>query len=80
LPARLAEIQVDLAARLGASDVPLAELLGLEAGDVIPLSTPADRPLRIYVEDRLRARAVLGQKDGRLAVRIVEIGPEDEDA
>ena len=80
LPARLAEIQVDLAAHLGASDVPLAELLGLEPGDVIPLSTPADKPLRIYVEDRLRARALLGQKDGRLAIQIVEIGPEDEDA
>ena len=80
LPARLAEIQVVLAAHLGASDVPLAELLELEPGDVIPLTTPAGKPLRIYVEDRLRARAVLGQKDGRLAVQIVEIGPEDEDA
>lgn len=79
LPHHLEQVKVDLAARLGANDIPLAELLSLEPGDVIPLSTPADEPLRVYMEDQLRASAVLGSKNGRLAIRIVEVGPKDED-
>ena len=79
LPHHLEQVKVDVAARLGANDIPLAELLSLEPGDVIPLSTPADEPLRVYVEDQLRAHAVLGSKNGRLALRIVDVGPEDED-
>ena len=80
LPAHLRSIQVELAARLGANDVPLAQLLSLEPGDVIPLSAPAGEPLRIYVEDQLRAHGVLGSKHGHLALRITAVGPEDEDA
>jgi flagellar motor switch protein FliM len=80
VPPRLSEVKLDLAARLGTSDVPLAELLALEPGDVIPLAAPADGPLCVYVEGRACARAVLGKKEGRLALKIVEIGAEEEDA
>lgn len=80
LPGHLAQVKVELAARLGASDIPLAELLALEPGDVIPLSRQAGEPLNIYAEEHLRARGILGSKHGRLAIRIVQVGPEEEDA
>jgi flagellar motor switch protein FliM len=80
LPTHLEQVKVELSARLGASDVPLAELLALEPGDVIPLTARAEDPLDVYAEDKLRARAVLGAKNGRLAIRIVGLGGEDEDA
>ena len=80
LPPHLTGVRIDLAARLGASDIPLAELLALEPGDVIPLSKRADEPLNVYAEDELRARAELGSKHGRLALRIVEVGPGEENA
>lgn len=80
LPAHLGQVKVELSARLGASDVPLAELLALEPGDVIPLCTRAEDPLDVYAEDKLRARAVLGSRNGRLAIRIVGPGGEDDDA
>jgi len=79
LPAHLGPIKIELAARLGANDIPLAQLLSLEPGDVIPLSAPAGEPLRVYFEDRLRAHGVLGSKHGHLALRITSVGPEDED-
>ena len=80
LPTHLEQVKVELSARLGASDVPLAELLALEPGDVIPLTARAEDPLDVYAENRLRARAVLGSRNGRLAIRIVGPGGEDEDA
>jgi flagellar motor switch protein FliM len=80
LPTHLEQVKVELSARLGASDVPLAELLALEPGDVIPLTARAEDPRDVYAEDKRRARAVLGAKNGRLAIRIVGLGGEDEDA
>lgn len=70
LPAHLAEVQVELHARLGDSDVPLAQLLALEVGDVIPLGLPAGGELEVLVEDQPRLRATLGRKNEFLALRI----------
>ena len=70
LPAHLADIQVELYARLGDSDVPLAQLLALEIGDVIPLGLLAGGELEVLVEDQPRLRAILGRKDEHLALRI----------
>ena len=57
LPTHLAPVSVELAARLGACDVPLGELLRLEVGDVIPLDAPCtyDGQL-IRVKWRVEAR------------------------
>jgi flagellar motor switch protein FliM len=76
LPARLAEISVTLAARLGAVEVPLAELLAIEVGDVIPLDLPLGSPLSIEVEDLPCMTAVLGRSQGKLALRIVDTDVE----
>lgn len=79
LPAHLERVKVTVAARLGQSEIPLAELLAIEPGDVIPLAAPADEELRVYLEDRPCARGVLGSQRGNLAVRITAIGHEEEE-
>jgi flagellar motor switch protein FliM len=78
LPRHLEEVRITVAARLGQSDVPLADLLAIEVGDVIPLDAPTGEPLVLYVEDKLSARGVLGSKNGNLAVRVSDVGPVTE--
>jgi flagellar motor switch protein FliM len=76
LPARYTEIPVTLAARLGAVEVPLAELLAIEVGDVIPLDLALGSPLSIEVENLPCMTAVLGRSQGKLALRIVDVDVE----
>jgi len=73
LPAHLADVRVELRARLGASEVPLSELLALEVGDVIPLSMSIGDPLRVLVEDQDCLRAALGRSQGKLAIQISHV-------
>ncbi len=80
LPAHLADVQVELYARLGDSDVPLAQLLALEVGDVIPLGLPAGGELEVLVEDQPRLRATLGRKSEHLALRITSTERPKRDA
>jgi len=71
LPDHLRAVEVELGAWLGATDVPLAQLLELEVGDVIPLETPVDSPVQLEVEGEICARGTVGVVDGRLAVRVL---------
>lgn len=73
LPAHLAEVLVDVKAHLGANDVPLADLLALEVGDVIPLRMEVGEPLRVLVEDQGCLRAVLGRSHDKLAIRVTQV-------
>ena len=73
LPAHLGEVSVEVKARLGANEVPLADLLALEIGDVIPLRVQVGAPLEVLVEDQPTMLAGLGQCQGKLAVRIAGI-------
>jgi len=70
LPSHLDEVVLQLSVRLGAAQIPLAELLAIEVGDVIPLNVEATEPVRIWVEDREVASARLGSMHGSLAVAI----------
>lgn len=70
LPAHLGEIAVEVHARLGASEVPLAQLLALEIGDVIPLGLPQGAQLEVLVENEPCLRATLGRSQGRIALRV----------
>jgi flagellar motor switch protein FliM len=70
LPAHLADVQVELRARLGAGEVPLAELLALEVGDVIPLGLTVGEPLQVLVEDQACLIAALGKLQGQLAISV----------
>ncbi len=79
LPPHLGRVQVELGAHLGASDVPLDDLLGLEVGDVIPLATLIGTPLVLRVEGIPCGSAELGSLRGNRAVRILALDPHTED-
>jgi len=79
VPEHLERIAVELSARLGEIELPLADLLALEDGDVIPLGTPIDGTLSMTVDGHEFARAILGSSRGTLAVRLTEIRPEGSD-
>ncbi len=79
LPHHLDPVPVELSATLGAIDVPLAELLALEVGDVIPLGVGKEEPAVLHVEERVFGRARWGAHHGRLALRILEVEPLEED-
>ncbi len=72
LPGHLAEVAVELTALLGETEVPLAELLALEEGDVIPLGVPGDTTLAITIDGCQVARARLGTSEGRFAIALTE--------
>ena len=73
LPQHLSSIPVELRVVLGSAQVPLAQLLALEPGDVIPLDCELGDSLLVSVEQRGCMRAQLGQSRGYLAVRIESI-------
>jgi flagellar motor switch protein FliM len=75
LPAYLAPVRIELSARLGSAEIPLAEVLALEVGDVIPLGSESERVLEVLVQGRVCATALLGQDDGRMALRIESARP-----
>lgn len=79
LPAHLRAVVVEISARLGRSDVAFGQLLEIEAGDVIPLSTPLGAPLRVLAEGVDCAAAHLGCSDGRLAIQIEQVGPSADE-
>lgn len=80
LPAHLGDVGVELRAHLGANEVPLAELLALEVGDVIPLRVSVGEPLAVLVEDQGCLRATLGRSQGKLALRISAVERPKSDA
>lgn len=73
LPTHLNDVQVEVRAHLGANEVPLAELLALEVGDVIPLKLAVGESLSVLVEDQACLRATIGRSQGRLALRVLSV-------
>jgi flagellar motor switch protein FliN/FliY len=73
LPQHLGAVPVEVRVRLGAAHVPLADLLALEPGDVIPLERELGQPLEVFVDERACMRAHLGTSRGKLAVRIESV-------
>lgn len=67
------DLDLELCARLGALEMPLAEILALEAGDVLPLGVDARTGLELYVNDRAWAVADLGARGEKLAVALREV-------
>lgn len=70
LPEHLDHVDFELRACLGSTEIPLAELLAIEVGDVIPLSTAVGDPLTLLTEGQACGLGQLGCKSGSLAVRI----------
>lgn len=75
LPLHLLGVGMDVAVHLGHASLSLRELLALEVGDVVPLSTPRQHPAVLDVDGRAIGLAHLGQSGGRLAIRITDLDP-----
>lgn len=74
LPGALMPVQVEIGAHLGDVDVPLADLLALEVGDVIPLALELDGIVDVHVEGARCMTARIGSHKGQLALRIAALG------
>lgn len=72
-PAHLAGMEMELSIHLGGTDVPLAELLNIEVGDVIPLDARIGDLAEVEVEETVCARGRVGTKNGQLALVVHEI-------
>lgn len=73
-PHHLAPVDLDLSALLGGTEVPLAELLAIEVGDVIPLDSRIGETVAIEIEETICARGRFGAVDGRLTVAVDQVG------
>ncbi len=80
VPAHLGAIPVEIGVRLGSTDLPLSELLGLEVGDVILLDVEVGSSLDVYVEGEACATARWGQHAGELAIKIDALGAKRAEA
>jgi flagellar motor switch protein FliM len=78
LPRHLCDVPLSISARLGAADLPLADLLALEVGDVIPLGVHTSSPLEVWAEDLPWANAMLGASSGHLALRLHSLGKKTD--
>jgi len=78
-PPHLAGVGVRVSAELGATMVPLRELLELEVGDVIPLGTHVGQPVAVRVEEQVRALARFGAHQGRMAVLIEQLSSASDE-
>lgn len=74
-PPVLRAVPVDVHATFDPIEVPLAQLLQVEVGDVIPIAPIRSARLTLSVGDRPVAHAELGRNYERLAVKILDIIP-----
>jgi flagellar motor switch protein FliM len=72
LPAHISDLEVQLTAELASVELPLAEVLAIEPGDVIPLGVDVDSPLALYVEEEACGSARWGERSGRIALSITD--------
>lgn len=66
---------VEMSAELGRARLPVADLLGLEVGDVVPLDHEVTAPVQVYVNGRPKFKAAAGRSGRKRALRIVAAGP-----
>lgn len=72
LAAEVEAVQVELRAQLGTTNLTLARLLELEAGDVLVLSGDENTPIPILVEGREKLAGMPMVSGGSLAVRVAQ--------
>lgn len=67
-PAHLHAIEIEIAAEIGALEIPLRDVLALEVGDVLSLPTLAGAPATLVADGRAIATARFGADNGKLAI------------
>ncbi len=71
------DVEMELTVELGRINLLLKDVMAIEDGDRLALNRGADAPLNIYVNDRLIARGEPLVVNGALAVKILELVPQD---
>ncbi len=66
---------VELSAELGRARLPVADLLGLQEGDVVPLARGVKEPVEVYVNGRPKFKAAAGRSGKKRALRITAVAP-----
>jgi len=74
----LLDIPLDLTVELGATRLPLRELLALAAGSVVELGRLANEPLDVLVNGRLVARGEAVMVNEKFGVRLTDIVSRSE--
>lgn len=69
-------VPVELCVRFDAVALTSSEIVSLRVGDVVPLSHPVDKPVRVVVDDVLCYEAVTGRRGKRLACLVVGAAQE----
>lgn len=67
------KVPVELVVELGRARITLRQLLGLQAGDVVPLETRVGSPAVVPVQGRPKFRGHVGQVGNRFALRIADL-------
>jgi flagellar motor switch protein FliM len=75
----LAAVRVPIIVRLGEAEVTMSELLELQAGDVIRLSTLVEQEVEVLVNGELKYQARPGMVKHHLAVRLTTILDSEDD-
>lgn len=68
LHAQVAQVPVEVTARLATAPVTPGTVLGMRVGDVVTLPHPAGRPIHVFAGGQLVASAAVGASGSRLAV------------
>ena len=67
------DVPVTLAVELGSCQLPMREVLQLNAGSVVQLNKPADAPVELFVNGKLVARGEVVVVEDRFGVKITEL-------
>jgi flagellar motor switch protein FliM len=70
---RLKKVNVPVIAKLGGTTISLDELIRLQTGDVVKLTTNIERPLDIMVGTKRKFTALPGTKGRNIAISIEDI-------
>jgi flagellar motor switch protein FliN/FliY len=69
----LLEVPVKLAVELGSCQMPMREVLQLNAGSVVQLDKVADAPVDLLVNQKLIARGEVVVVEDRFGIKITEL-------
>ena len=67
------DVPVSLTIELGSCQLPMKEVLQLEAGSVVQLDKPADAPVELSVNGKLIARGEVVVIEDKFGVKITEV-------
>ena len=69
----LLDVELEAALRFGCKELPLAEILDLGPGDVVPLDRNVSDPVDLIVGDKIVARGEVVLVNGNFGLRVTEV-------